>query len=150
MEVTRKSQNRIESALEDWANLVKKSCFIEIEQMKKKHTTLLNQYKPDKSLSVEGVLTYQHTKNICILASEIIRRNGVSYLVIDFLKQMLFLRGFFALTKDAVLMQLTRFSTYMKLVEVSLGHFGVGWWHMGDNNLLTMLFFLLSLNFRME
>lgn len=156
MEVARKSQNRIESALEDWSKLVKKSCFLEIEQMKKKHTTFLNQYKPEKSMSMENVLSYQHTKNICLLASEIIRRNGVSYLIIDFLKQMLFLRGFFALTKDTVMMQLTRFSTYMKLVEVSLGRFDM--WstlrHTGRTNFLTLLILGLvlrsSLEFRTE
>ncbi|KAH8582052.1 Sec14d domain containing [Cryptosporidium sp. chipmunk genotype I] len=117
MESVNKKPNRIELALDDWAKLVKKSCSVEIDQIKKKHTKILNQYKPDRSIYMENVLSYQHTKNICLLTSEIIRRNGVSYLIIDFLKQMLFLRGFFALTKDTILMQLTRFSTYMKLVE---------------------------------
>ncbi|OII72601.1 SEC14d domain-containing protein [Cryptosporidium ubiquitum] len=117
MESATKKPNRIELALDDWAKLVKKSCSIEIEQIKKKHTKITNQYKPERTIYMENVLSYQHTKNICLLASEIIRRNGVSYLIIDFLKQMLFLRGFFALTKDTTLMQLTRFSTYMKLVE---------------------------------
>lgn len=120
MENINKKPNRIELALDDWAKLVKKSCSIEIEQIKKKHTKMTNQYKSERTIYMENVLSYQHTKNICLLASEIIRRNGISYLIIDFLKQMLFLRGFFALTKDSVLMQLTRFSTYMKLVEVSL------------------------------
>ncbi|KAJ1612700.1 Sec14d domain containing protein [Cryptosporidium canis] len=117
METRPKRQNRVETALEDWSRLVRKSCSIEIDQLKKKHSKFINQYKPDRSIYMENVLSYQHTKNICLLASEIIRRNGVSYLIVDFLKQMLFLRGFFALTKDSVLIQLTRFSTYMKLVE---------------------------------
>ncbi|TRY50114.1 CRAL-TRIO lipid biding/Sec14d domain containing protein [Cryptosporidium tyzzeri] len=115
MQSINKRSNRIELALDDWANLVKKSYSVEIDQIKKKHSKILNQYKPDRTIYMENVLSYQYTKNICLLASEIIRRNGVSYLIIDFLKQMLFLRGFFALTKDSILMQLTRFSTYMKL-----------------------------------
>ncbi|KAK9170791.1 CRAL/TRIO domain protein [Cryptosporidium meleagridis] len=117
MESINKRSNRIELALDDWAKLVKKSYSAEIDQIKKKHSKILTQYKPDRTIYMENVLSYQYTKNICLLASEIIRRNGVSYLIIDFLKQMLFLRGFFALTKDSILMQLTRFSTYMKLVE---------------------------------
>ncbi|KAK6591178.1 hypothetical protein RS030_101620 [Cryptosporidium xiaoi] len=100
-----------------WSEIVNKISKLNYE-CKNNHKK--SNFNERNNLDYIGNLTsFQDTKNLCSLSGEIMRRNGMPYVILDFLKKMLYLRGYYCLTKENVLMQLSKYSIYMHMVEVS-------------------------------
>ncbi|KAH8741129.1 Sec14d domain containing protein [Cryptosporidium ryanae] len=99
----------------EWSEIVKKISKLDNES--NNTNKRLNFSKYNNLSYTENLNSFQDTKNLCSLSGEIIRRNGVPYLILDFLKKLLYLRGYYCLTKEDVLMQLSKYSVYMYIVE---------------------------------
>ncbi|EEA05499.1 uncharacterized protein CMU_025050 [Cryptosporidium muris RN66] len=65
-------------------------------------------------------LSLQEISNIKLICSEIMKRNGTCYLIIENIKKLLLLRGIKSLRKPEVINQLVYYSNYIEFVEKSI------------------------------
>ncbi|KAL7068244.1 hypothetical protein ACR3K2_12950 [Cryptosporidium serpentis] len=65
-------------------------------------------------------LSLQEIKNVKLICSEIMKRNGICYLIIENIKKLLLLRGIKSLKKPEVINQLAYYSNYIEFVEKSI------------------------------